>query len=76
MTRLFRNVVSVATLAILVTLPLSPAGAADVGNQQESAQVTLRATGVNWQPKVEFGSAVLTVSGPDDVVLRLSLIHI
>jgi len=70
MTRFFRNVVSAAALAIMVILPLSPAGAADVESQPESAQVTLRATGANWQTDFEFASAVLTVSGPDDVVLR------
>ena len=70
MTRFFRNVVSAAALAIMVIVPLSPAGATDVGNQPESAQVTLRATGANWQTDFEFESAVLTVSGPDDVILR------
>ncbi len=70
MTRFFRNVVVVAALATMVMLPLSPAGAADAGNQVESARVTLRATGANWQPEFEFESAVLTVSGPHDVALR------
>jgi hypothetical protein len=54
----------------MVMLACSLGGAAEQTFDNEVAKTTVGSTGLTWQPAVAYDSAVLTVSGPGDSVLR------
>jgi hypothetical protein len=64
--RISRDVLCVLVCVTWLCLP------SGVAAQQEGkvAAKTTKATGVRWQPRVEYARLVLTVSGPDGKVLR------
>jgi hypothetical protein len=62
--------VFVAALLCLLSISAHVALAADPGPEAAAARTIVRTMGISWEPLVTYESAVLTVSGPDDFLLR------
>jgi hypothetical protein len=70
MYRLDTSLVRSALLVAAVIFSCSLGLAAEEQSEIRIARTNVRATGISWEPLIDFNQAVLTISGPGDVSIR------
>ena len=71
MTRIARTTVSTTLLSFVLCIPGTVATAADApGSRAKLARTEIHTVAITWQPQIAYASAVLTIAGPGDFVMR------
>ena len=66
----FSGLVATLSCACVVIFSAALSGAADPASEAQIAQADFSAAAISWTPLMDFETAVLTVSGPGDVIVR------